>query len=77
MHFSRMYRRQIEEARSVSFVGLWDFTLLPPVKVPGEDTQLGSPALEAVREQLGIRLKPDRAVVALPVIDHVQKPEDN
>nr|WP_083346386.1 TIGR03435 family protein [Terriglobus roseus] len=57
--------------------GLWDFTLLPPVKVPGEDTQLGSPALEAVREQLGIRLKPDRAVVALPVIDHVQKPEDN
>lgn len=59
--------------------GLWDFTLLalPPVKMPGTDTQTGPTALEAVREQLGIRLKPDRAVVALPVIDHVQKPEDN
>lgn len=62
---------------STGLAGLWDFTLLPPAKVPGEDTPAGPTALEAVREQLGIRLKADRAMVSLPVIDHVQKPEDN
>lgn len=59
--------------------GLWDFTLLAPapVKVQTAGAQSDTSALEALREQLGIKLKPDHTVVSLPVIDHVQKPEDN
>lgn len=59
--------------------GLWDFTLLaqPPHQISGADAQTGPTALQAIREQLGIKLRPDHAEVSLPVIDHVQRPDDN
>ncbi|HEY9138521.1 MAG TPA: TIGR03435 family protein [Terriglobus sp.] len=59
--------------------GLWDFTMLAPapVKVQTADAQSETTALEALRDQLGIKLKPDHAIVSLPVIDHIQKPEEN
>lgn len=59
--------------------GQWDFTLLapPPIKVQTTGAQPDTTALEALRDQLGIKLKPDHAIVSLPVIDHIQKPEEN
>jgi uncharacterized protein (TIGR03435 family) len=33
--------------------------------------------LEAVQDQLGIKLKPMRAIVSVPVIDHVEQPSPN
>ena len=60
--------------------GLWDFTLdgLPPMRKPAPDAPSAGPTvLEAVRDQLGIRLKSTRAVVSVPVVDHVEQPSEN
>ena len=60
--------------------GLWDYTLeaAAPSQTPS-DAQLstGPTMLEAVQDQLGIKLKPARAIVAVPVIDRVERPNDN
>jgi uncharacterized protein (TIGR03435 family) len=58
--------------------GQWDFTLLVPEQA--KETSAPAPAftvLEGLRDQLGIRLKSTRATVALPIIDHVQRPSEN
>ncbi|WP_263416304.1 TIGR03435 family protein [Terriglobus albidus] len=60
--------------------GLWDYTLeaLNPAKVKAQDPAANGPTmLEAVRDQLGIKLKPTRAVVSLPVIDTLTRPTEN
>jgi uncharacterized protein (TIGR03435 family) len=33
--------------------------------------------LEAIQEQLGMKLKPTRARVSEPVVDHVERPTEN
>jgi len=33
--------------------------------------------LEAIREQLGMKLKPTRALVSEPVVDYVERPNEN
>lgn len=57
--------------------GLWDFTLeaAQPTAVPTPDA--GASMLEAVQEQLGIKLKPTRAVVSVIVLDHIERPTAN
>jgi uncharacterized protein (TIGR03435 family) len=63
--------------------GSFDFTLqvAPPPRATGADSAAseipGPTFLEAVREQLGLRLKPGKAVLSLPVIDHVERPSAN
>lgn len=64
--------------------GRYDFTIefAAPQKGSAEagsntDAPTGPDLLEAAREQLGLRLKPGRAVLSLPVIDHVERPSEN
>ena len=66
--------------------GRYDFTLefAGPQRAsagPGADAEQGAPAgpdlIEAAKEQLGLRLKPGRAVLSMPVIDHVDRPSEN
>ena len=60
--------------------GLWDFTLeaAPPDQTILKDgVSAGETLFEAVGDQLGIKLKPVRAVVSVLVVDHVERPNDN
>lgn len=63
--------------------GTFDFTLeiAPPARNPGSDSAAtetqGPTFLQAVKEQLGLRLKPGKAVLSLPVIDHLERPSEN
>ena len=60
--------------------GLWDFTLegVAPMRKPAPDAPSAGPTvLEVVRDQLGIKLKSTRAVVSVPVVDHVERPSEN
>ena len=60
--------------------GLWDFTLETawPTQTPAQDAGLAGPTmLEAIREQLGMKLKPTRALVSEPVVDYVERPNEN
>jgi len=71
-------RRVVDQT---GLTGLWDYTIeaMPPSKVRSQDaaTASGPTMLEAIRDQLGIKLKPTRAVVALPVIDALTRPTEN
>ena len=62
--------------------GRWDFTL--EVAMPfGGKAEPDAPApegptlLEAMQEQLGVRLKPAKDVVSVPVVDHIELPSEN
>ncbi|SEF53383.1 soil-associated protein, TIGR03435 family [Bryocella elongata] len=62
--------------------GLWDYTLLsaPAPRGGAEPTDAPEPgptALEAIHEQLGLKLRPTRAIVPLLIVDHVEKPAAN
>lgn len=66
--------------------GRYDFTIdfAQPQRTnaePETNTDQSAPAgpdlLEAAREQLGLRLKPGKAVLSLPVIDHLDRPSEN
>jgi uncharacterized protein (TIGR03435 family) len=70
-------RRVVDQT---GLTGLWDFTLEaePPMRKPVPDAPPAGPTvLEAVRDQLGIKLKSTRAVVSVLVIDHVERPSEN
>ena len=66
--------------------GRYDFTLefAQPLRTnaePAADAEQSAPAgpdlLQAAREQLGLQFKPGKAVLSIPVIDHVQRPSEN
>jgi uncharacterized protein (TIGR03435 family) len=60
--------------------GLWDFSIVTaPSAKPGETTPAvnGPTFLEAIGEQLGVKLKPSRAVLPVLVIDHLDRPSEN
>ena len=60
--------------------GLWDYTLeaaAPSQTLSDPQRSTGPTMLEAVQDQLGIKLKPMRAIVSVPVIDHVEQPSPN
>jgi bla regulator protein BlaR1 len=75
-------RRVVDQT---GLTGLWDFTLeaAPPVQTapsptPVQDAAPAGPTmLEALQDQLGIRLRPARAVVSVLVVDHLQRPDEN
>ncbi|MGA3130893.1 MAG: TIGR03435 family protein [Terracidiphilus sp.] len=61
----------------------YEVSFTPPWKIPKEqstDTQLdltGPTFLEGLKDQLGLRLKPTRALIQVLVIDHVEEPSAN
>jgi uncharacterized protein (TIGR03435 family) len=66
--------------------GEYDFTLewAPESNAPAPtgadaplETQGGATFAEALREQLGLKLEPTKAPLAVPVIDHVERPSSN
>jgi bla regulator protein BlaR1 len=66
--------------------GRFDFKLelppgmlsLGPPKPPGpDDPPRGTPFLNAVREQLGLKLERSRGEVRMLIIDHVERPSEN
>ncbi|HEY4088118.1 MAG TPA: TIGR03435 family protein [Bryobacteraceae bacterium] len=70
-------RRVVDQT---GLTGLWDFTLKapPPAQASPQDAASAGPTmLEAVQDQLGVRLKPARAVVSVLVVDHVERPGEN
>lgn len=44
---------------------------------PDATTPAGTPILEAIQEQLGLKLVPARAVLQIPIIDAIQRPSEN
>jgi uncharacterized protein (TIGR03435 family) len=69
-------RRVVDQT---GLTGLWDFTLegaQPGAPSPQEGTA-GPTALEAVRDQLGVKLKAARAAVSVIVVDHIDRPTAN
>lgn len=70
-------RRVVDQT---GLTGLWDFTLeaAQPGAPPSPQQQTTGPtALEAMRDQLGIKLKATRAVVSEIVVDHIDRPTAN
>lgn len=70
-------RRVVDQT---GLTGLWDFSLeaAPPVQTtPKDGVPAGQTLLEAIQEQLGIKLKPAGAVVSVLVVDHVERPSEN
>ena len=61
--------------------GRWDFSLevASPFdkKAPDAEQSTGPTVMEGVQEQLGLRLKPAKAVIPVTVIDHVERPSEN
>jgi len=49
-----------------------------PIPVADSQENEGSTTfLEALHEQLGLKLKPAKAPIEVPVIDHVESPSEN
>jgi uncharacterized protein (TIGR03435 family) len=69
-------RRVVDQT---GLTGEWDFTLetTPPNQHSPETESRGPTMLEAIRDQLGIKLEPTRAVVPILVIDKVERPSEN
>jgi uncharacterized protein (TIGR03435 family) len=65
--------------------GRFDFTIqwtpdansLAPHEENAAADASGSTFLEALKEQLGLKLKPAKAPIEVPVIDHVDRPTEN
>ena len=73
--YGEISRRVVDQT---GLTGLWDFTVVAPSPARSPDAPAPAfTALEALRDQLGIRLKATHAVVSLPVIDAVKRPEEN
>jgi uncharacterized protein (TIGR03435 family) len=60
--------------------GLWDFTVWaqgPWQKAESDATQQVPTMLEAIRDQLGLRLKPAKDTIPVLIVDHVDRPSEN
>lgn len=60
--------------------GLWDFTVWAqsPWQKPDPDaTQEAPTMLEAIRDQLGLKLKPAKDTIPVLIVDHIERPSDN
>jgi uncharacterized protein (TIGR03435 family) len=91
MQYAAFHLSQLVDRPVVDMTGLkggYDFTFsftrdLPPGfpeggKINGEDPDTSGPDIfQAVKQQLGLELKPDKGPVQVIVIDHVEKPTAN
>lgn len=58
--------------------GQWDFTLeAAPPGQPASPESAGTPIVEALRDQLGLTLKPGHATVPMLIIDHIDPLTEN
>ena len=57
--------------------GLWDFSLTLGRRQAKDDLPNGPTLLEAVHDQLGLKLKPARRVQPVLIVDHVERPSEN
>jgi uncharacterized protein (TIGR03435 family) len=62
--------------------GRWDFTLEVAMALGGNTASDAPPPegptlLEAMQEQLGIRLKAAKDIISVPVVDHIELPSEN
>jgi uncharacterized protein (TIGR03435 family) len=65
--------------------GTFDFTLefVPPqpnqgpIGAAGDSDPAGPTFVEALRDQLGIKLQSQKGMVSVPVLDHVERPAEN
>jgi bla regulator protein blaR1 len=65
--------------------GKFDFNLewapesnrLPPIGADADPATQGPPVIEAVKEQLGLKLEPAKGPVETIVIDHIERPSAN
>jgi uncharacterized protein (TIGR03435 family) len=61
--------------------GNFDFTLEWTPNIPASQDfkpdQSGPTYIEAVKEQLGLKLESTRGTIQVPVIDHVERPDEN
>jgi uncharacterized protein (TIGR03435 family) len=59
--------------------GQYDYTIRFARKSPGDDseTDIGPSLVEALRDQLGMKLTSKRAAVKRSIIDHVERPSEN
>ena len=60
--------------------GLWDFTVWaqsPWQKTDPDAAQQAPTMLEAIRDQLGLRLKPAKDTIPVLIVDHIDKPSEN
>lgn len=82
-NFGLLTRPVVDET---GLTGRYDFTVeFAQPQRPGGDTGAGAEQsaaagpdlLEAAQEQLGLRFKPGKAVLPVPVIDHVERPSEN
>ena len=70
-------RRVVDQT---GLTGRWDFTLegAPPLKSSSSiEDSTGPSMLQVLQDQLGVKLKPARAIVSLPVIDALERPGEN
>ena len=57
--------------------GLWDYTLTVGHPHAQDDMPNGPTLLEAIHDQLGLKLKPARRVRPVPIVDHLERPSEN
>ena len=57
--------------------GMFSFSLKPPNPDDPPPEPKGPPFLNAVREQLGLKLVRSRVEIRTLIIDHVEKPSEN
>ena len=60
--------------------GTYDFKMeaTPQFRMTGEDPELKNISVfAAVQQQLGLKLEPEKAMIEILVIDHVEKPSEN
>ena len=57
--------------------GFWDYTLTLGHPHAQDDLPNGPTLLEAIHDQLGLKLKPARRVQPVLIVDHVERPSEN
>jgi uncharacterized protein (TIGR03435 family) len=61
--------------------GQWDFTLwaaqAPGQKAESDAAQQAPTILEAIRDQLGLKLKPAKDTIPVLIVDRIERPSEN
>ena len=60
--------------------GQWDFTIwtqTPGQRTDSDTAQQVPTILEAIRDQLGLRLKAAKDTIPVLIVDHIERPSEN